>query len=72
MTKKAAMPIYGKNLQKISSSEPKRISLKLGIQHWALKHFMYQVCSNDDPRLKFDQFCTKVNFGFLYFCIGNA
>ena len=25
--------------------------LKLGIQHWALKH--YQVCSNDDPRLTY-------------------
>ena len=50
LTKMAAMPIYGKNLKKSCSPEPKgRMILKLGMQHWV--HEYYQVCSNDDPGL---------------------
>ena len=38
------------SLFKKSSPEPKRpMTLKLGMQHWVLKH--YQVSSNDDPGL---------------------
>ena len=33
MPKMAAMPIYGKNLKKSSSPEPKSMTLKLGMQH---------------------------------------
>ena len=45
------MPIYGKKRLKKSSSEL-QMSLKLGLQHLAHKH--YQVCFSDDPRLTFD------------------
>ena len=50
MTKMAAMPIYGKNLQKFFFSGTKRLmTLKLGMQHRVLEY--YQVCSNDHPGL---------------------
>ena len=55
MTKMAAMPIYGKNLKKFSSLEPKRpMTFKLGMQHWVLEY--YQVSSNDDPGLTLTYF----------------
>ena len=50
MNKIAAMPIYGVNLKKSSSPEPKGpMILKLGMQHRMLEY--YQVCSNDKPGL---------------------
>ena len=55
MTKMAAMPIYGKNLKKSSSLEPKQpMIFKLGMQHWVLEY--YQILLNEDPRLTFDLF----------------
>ena len=60
MTKMVAMPIYGKNLKKSSSLEPKRpMTLKLGIQHWVLEY--YQICSNDDLELTWTYFTTRSN-----------
>ena len=53
MTKMATMPIYGKNLKKSSSPEPK--GRKLDMQHRVLEY--YQVCSNDDPGLTLT-YCT--------------
>ena len=49
MTKVVAMHIYGKNPSKIFSGTERRMTLKLGMQHWWLGP--YQVCSNDDPCL---------------------
>ena len=60
MTKMASRSIYGKNLQKSPSSEPKRLmTLKLGIQHWVLKY--YQICSNFDTGLTLTIFMTWPN-----------
>ena len=60
MTKMAATPIYGKTRLKILSSRTKKaLRLNLGIQHRELK--VYQVHSNDDPRLTFDIFMTRSN-----------
>ena len=60
MTKMAAMPIYGKNLKKSSSPEPKdRFTLNLGMHHWVLEY--YQICSNDDPRLTLTYFTGRSN-----------
>ena len=60
MTKMAAMPIYGKNLKKSSSLEPKKpMTLKLGIQHQVLGY--YQVCSNDDPGLTLIYYTARSN-----------
>ena len=51
MTKMAAMPIYGKNPLKIFFSNTRRpMTLGLGMKHWECG--AYQVCSNDDPRLR--------------------
>ena len=57
MTKMAAMPIYGKNLKKSFSPEPK--ALKVGMQHLVLEY--YQVCSNDDPELTLTYFTARLN-----------
>ena len=46
MTKMAAIPIYGKNLNKISSTELGVNELKLGMQHWGL--MFYKAGINDD------------------------
>ena len=60
MTKMAAMPIYGKNLKKSSSPEPKRtMTLKLSMHHWVLEY--YQICSNDDPGLTLTYFTARSN-----------
>ena len=60
MTKMAAMPIYGKNLKKSSSLEPKKpMTLKLGMQHQV--HEYYQVGSNDDPGLTLTYFTARSN-----------
>ena len=68
MTKMAAMPIYGKNLKKISRTK-KLMTSKVGMQHRVLKY--YQVCSNDDPELTLNLFYGKVKFGPLHFCMGK-
>ena len=40
MTKFAAMPIYGKNLEKIIFSGTKRpMTMKIGMQHWVLEYY---------------------------------
>ena len=56
MTKMAVVPIYGKNLQKISGTK-RPITLKLGMQHRVLEY--YQVCSNDDPGLTWSYFTAR-------------
>ena len=54
------MPIYGKNLKKSSSLEPKeKMTLKVGMQHCVLKY--YQICSNDDPRMTLTSFMARSN-----------
>ena len=64
MTKMAAMPIYGKDLQS-SSPEP----LKLGMQHQGLK--LYKVYINDDPGLTLTYF-TASKFGCLCILIWKS
>ena len=60
MTSMAAMPIYGKNLKKSSSQEPKKpMTLNFGIQHRVLEY--YQICSNDDPGLTWTYFTARSN-----------
>ena len=59
MTKMAAMPIYGKNLKKSSSPEPKgrwpwNLLCNMGLEY-------YQVCSNDDPGLTLTYFMARSN-----------
>ena len=57
MTKMIAMPIYDKDLKKISFSGTKRpMVMKLGMHHRVLEY--YQVCSNDDPGLTFSSETT--------------
>ena len=58
MTKMAAMPIYGKNLKKISGTK-RPMTLKLGMQHRVLEH--YQVCSNNDTWLTLTYFMARSN-----------
>ena len=56
MPKTAAMSIYGKNLKKSSSLEPKRpMTFKLGMQHRVLKYYR-----------------GKVKFGPLCFYMGKV
>ena len=60
MTKMATMPIYGKNVKKSSSPDPKgSMTLKLGMQHQVHKY--YQVCSNDDTGLTLTYFTARSN-----------
>ena len=39
MTKMAAMPIYGKNLNFFSSGTKRPMTLKVGMQHWVLEYY---------------------------------
>ena len=70
MTKMAAMPIYGKNLKKSSSLEPKvkrLMTLKIGMHHQVLEY--YQVCSNDVPGLTLTYFTARsdlVPYAFVW------
>ena len=58
MTKMAAMPIYGKTLQKSFSPEPVGpISTKLGMKHQWLKH--YNVYINYDPVMTLTYFTAR-------------
>ena len=60
MTKMAAMPIYGKNLNKIIFSGMKILmTLKVGMQHWVLEY--YQFCSNDNPGMTLTNFMARSN-----------
>ena len=60
MTKLAAMPIYGKKINKIFFSGTKMpMTLKLGMQHWVLEY--YQVFSNDDPVLTLTYLTVRSN-----------
>ena len=52
------MPIYGKKHLNIFFSRTKKaLRLNFGMLHLGLK--IYQVCSNDHPRLTFDLFMTR-------------
>ena len=53
------MPVYGKKHLKIFSRTKKASRLNLVTEHRGLK--VFQVCSNDDPRLTFDLFRTRSN-----------
>ena len=58
MTKMAAMPIYGKNLQKsFFSGTGGPISTKLGMKHQWQKH--YNVCINHDPVMTLTYFTAQ-------------
>ena len=60
MIKMAAMPIYGKNLEKNFFSGTERpMTLNLGMHHRVLEY--YQVCSNDDPGLTLTYFTARSN-----------
>ena len=62
MTKMTAISIHGKKLFFFGTLCP--MSVKPGIQHRTLVYYMYQVCSNDYPRLTFDLF-TQRSLWFL-------
>ena len=66
MTKVAATPIYGKNLEKLIffSRTGSSMILKVGMQHRGLK--LYKVCINGDAGL------TLVKFGNLGFSMGKS
>ena len=67
MTKIAAMPIYGKNLQISSQTELSPMNLKLSMNHYVLK--LYKVYINAYPSVDLDLFFDNVKFGetcFLY------
>ena len=57
LIKMATIPIYGKTAKKIFSRTKKASRLNLGIQQNRLK--VYQICSNDEPRLTFDLFTAS-------------
>ena len=66
LTEMAAMPIYGKNLNKsyvssfgLNFSTKRLMTLKLGKWPWVLEY--YQVCSNDDPGLTLTYFTAGSN-----------
>ena len=60
MTKMAAIPIYGKNLEKIFFSRTRSpMILKHGMWHWGLK--LYKVFINDDPGLTLTYFTARSN-----------
>ena len=63
MTRMAAMPVYGKNLKKISSPEPIDgwMTLKLGMYHCLCKY--YQDCSNIDTGLTLTHFMPRSDLG---------
>ena len=57
MNKMAAMPIYGKNLQKSFSYRTDRpMIMKLGMEHYKLKLYTFYI--NDDPELTLTYFTT--------------
>ena len=60
MTKMAAMPIYGKNPLKIFFYGTRRsMTLGLGMKHGGCE--VYQVCSNDGPRLTLTCLTSRSN-----------
>ena len=63
MTKMAATPIYGKNLENLFSRTRSSIIFKLGMQYQGLK--LYTGCINDDPGLTLTYFTAGSNL-FTY------
>ena len=59
MTKMAAMPIYGKNLKKSSSLEPKADDLETWCASSGAR--VLPDCSNDDPGLTLTYFTARSN-----------
>ena len=57
MTKMAAMPIYGKNLKKSSSLEPKADDLETWCASSGAR--VLPDCSNDDPGLTLTYFTAR-------------
>ena len=68
MTKMAAMPIFGKNIQKSSPYSP--MILKLGMEHYVLK--LYKVYINDDPELTLTYFTTMSNLAIFFLYLQKA
>ena len=58
-----------KHLNIFFSRTKKALSLNLGVWHLGLK--VCEVCSNDDHRLTFDFFYSKVKFASPYICEGK-
>ena len=66
LTKMADMPIYGKNPLKIFFSRTRRLmTLGLGLKHFGC--LIYQVCSNDDPRLTLTYLTLRSNLLLVAF-----
>ena len=63
MKKMAAIPIYGKNLQKSFPTE----LIVLGMWHYELR--LYTVFINNDPELTLTYFTTMSNFAKLVFAL---
>ena len=58
LNKMATMPIYGKkHFKNLFLQNGQSFKANLGIKHLELR--VYQVCSNDDPRLTFDLLMGK-------------
>ena len=62
MTKMAATPIYGKNLQNSPPNCP--ISMKLGMEYYELK--LYTIYIKDDPELTLTYFTAMSNWRNLF------
>ena len=56
LNKKAAMPIYGKTLKNLLLQNQE--SFVSESRYIASRTQLYQVCSNNEPRMKFDLFTT--------------
>ena len=68
MTKMAATPIYGKNLNKnFSYRTNSPMIMKLGMEHYVLK--LYKVYINDNPELTLTYFTTMSNLAKLVFVL---
>ena len=59
MTKKASMPIYGKNSLNIFPGTKRPLALGLGMLHWGCGP--YQVDTNDESRLTLSYFMAWSN-----------
>ena len=73
LTNMVDIPIYGKNLKKSFSGTERLLTLKVGMQHWALEYF--QICSNDDPGLTLTYFTARSNlvpYTSIYGCARDA
>ena len=68
MNKMAAMPIYGKNLQKSFFTELSLMIMKLGLEQYVLK--LYKSYINDDPEFILTHL-RNVKFGETFCCTYN-